>query len=303
MNLISETLNCRKLLPDYHPIMIDDSSMFITEDGSYSILLNIDYDIRPLSDVISMLNPNDTIQVYRILVKGKETWYLCISFHIDYKPDLFSLKNIFKSNFAGYIQNIEEQTKVAINKIVRIPGKAENIMESLPVRILGGLGGIHGCTGSMRNLHSINRSGHFDCVDQLMFCYRVIVPSDHQRKMMLITYAERSVKMHRQKYHDYTAHVDTADRIITDGSFDYLGKIYFSTCNFYVWSNSETKTVDMLKKLRSAAQETDIITGVSSVNKKLEYQSLYPGNAAYGYDYDAVTKKFASLSINVIGSL
>ncbi len=302
MKLISEILNCRQFIPFNHPLVIGDSSLFITEDGSYAILLNIDYDIQLLSDVINIMRPDDTIQLYRILVRGKETWYLCISIHIDYKPDLFSLKSIIKSSFSGYTEKIEDQTRSAIKKLSEIPGKAENIMESLPVKILSGLGGTHGCVGSVRNLHRIDESGHFGCVDQLMICYRVIVPSLYQRKKMLYTYAERSVKMHRQKYHCRNEHVDTAEVVISD-EVNLLVKYYYTTCNFYVWSSSENRTHMLLKKLRSVAQKRDLIVGVSSVNNKLEFQSLYPGNASYGYDYDAVTEKFADMSIKIIGSL
>lgn len=70
-----------------------------------------------------------------------------------------------------------------------------------------------------------------------------------------------------------------------------------------MWSNSDSKTIDLLKKLRKAAQEIDLIIGVSNVNKKVEFQSLYPGNASYGYDYDVVTKNFANMTIDVIGRL
>lgn len=301
MKLISETLNSSSFLAAYHPLMVD-SSMFITEDGSYSILLNIDYDLKLLTDILNLLQPNDSVQLYRILVKGKETWYLCLTVYIDYKSEQFSFRNIFKSSLSKYPKIVEDQTKIAVRKLSAISGKSEIVFESLPVKILNGLGGSNGCVGSIRNLHHVKRVGNLSSMDQIMLCYRVVVPSVQQRKMMLTTYADRSVKMHRQKYGNLAAHVDTVDLTSVD-AVDYLGNILFSTCNFYVWSNSDAKTVDLLKDLRIAAQEIDLIIGVSNVNKRIEFGSLYPGNASYGYDYDVVSKMFADMTIDVIGRL
>ena len=240
---------------------------------------------------------------YRLLVRGKGTWYLCFSVYIDYKSEMFSIFNFLKSNFSKFPQYVEDQTEIAIRKISDVPGKPEFVSDSLPVKILNGLGGSYGCVGSIRNLHHIDIDGNFGNVDQIMLCYRIVVPSLKQRKNMLATYAERLIKVHRHNNKGFSTHVDTVDLTSSDNEVSYLGKIFFSTCNFYVWSNSDSKTIDLLKKLRKAAQEIDLIIGVSNVNKKVEFQSLYPGNASYGYDYDVVTKNFANMTIDVIGRL
>ncbi|NLD99036.1 MAG: hypothetical protein GX640_04115 [Fibrobacter sp.] len=297
----NEIIDIKKSAISFNPLLTENG-LFITRDGSLSVLLKIDFSIKNLSSLLKTLRQGDSAQIYRICVHGSEQWYLCVTAKIDYDFKKLQLRKVLFNSYNNYLNLIQKKTLAAEEILGKYDGDCEldNPCNSLLVKILRGLGGANSITGVIRNVHNLNKSAELkNEMDQFLLCYKVFLPEIAQRRKMVELYTDRAAKMVNIG-EESVAQVDT---VAVNTDMNYLGPIFFTSCNWFLWNNSIERLHGSLNKLVSLCDRSELVTGISEVNKIDEYRSLFPGMTATGYDYDVVTKKYLDITLNLIGTM